>query len=64
MRESQVIGPVLKWVGGKRQLLREILPRVETVPYTRYVEPFFGGGVLSFSPCCRTKLSSMITIRI
>lgn len=44
MRESQVIGPVLKWVGGKRQLLREILPRVETIPYTRYVEPFFGGG--------------------
>lgn len=64
MRESQVIGPVLKWVGGKRQLLREILPRVETVPYTRYVEPFFGGGVLSFFPCCRTKLSSMITIGI
>lgn len=64
MRESQVIGPVLKWVGGKRQLLREILPRVETIPYTRYVEPFFGGGVLSFSPCCRTKLSSMITIWI
>lgn len=64
MRESQVIGPVLKWVGGKRQLLREILPRVETIPYTRYVEPFFGGGVLSFSPSCRTKLSSMITIGI
>ena len=64
MRESQVIGPVLKWVGGKRQLLHEILPRVETVPYARYVEPFFGGGVLSFSPCCRTKLSSMITIGI
>ena len=64
MRESQVIGPVLKWVGGKRQLLREILPRVETIPYTRYVDPFFGGGVLSFSPCCRTKLSSMITIGI
>ena len=63
MRESQVIGPVLKWVGGKRQLLREILPRVEAVPYARYIEPFFGGA-LSFSPCCRTKLSSMITIGI
>lgn len=63
MRESQVIGPVLKWVGGKRQLLCEILPRVETVPYTRYVEPFFGGGAV-FSPYCRTKLSSMITIGI
>lgn len=46
MRESQVIGPVLKWVGGKRQLLREILPRVENVPYARYIEPFFGGCCL------------------
>lgn len=63
MRESQVIGPVLKWVGGKRQLLCEILPRVEIVPYTRYVEPF-SGGVLSFSPCCRRKPLSMITIGI
>ena len=64
MRESQVIDPVLKWVGGKRQLLREILPRVEAVPYARYIEPFFGGGALSFSPCCRRKLSSMTTIGI
>lgn len=63
MRESQVIGPVLKWVGGKRQLLREILPRVETVPYARYVEPFLG-GVRSFSPCCRRTPLSMITIGI
>lgn len=63
MREGQVIGPVLKWVGGKRQLLREILPRVENVPYARYIEPFFG-GVLSFSPCCRRKRSSMITMGI
>lgn len=50
MRESQVIGPVLKWVGGKRQLLREILPRVENVPYARYIEPFFGGGCCLFLP--------------
>ena len=62
MRESQVIGPVLKWVGGKRQLLHEILPRVEIVPYD--MSNLFSGGVLSFSPCCRTKLSSMITIGI
>lgn len=50
MRESQVIGPVLKWVGGKRQLLREILPRVETIPYTRYIEHFFGGCCLFLPP--------------
>lgn len=44
MKDRKAIGPVLKWVGGKRQLLQEILPRVEKVPFTRYIEPFFGGG--------------------
>lgn len=63
MRESQVIGPVLKWVGGKRQLLREILPRVEP-SLTHDMSNLFSGGVLSFSPCCRRKPSSMITIGI
>ena len=50
MRESQVIGPVLKWVGGKRRLLREILPRVEIFPSTRYIETFFGGVCCLFLP--------------
>lgn len=26
MTDRKAIGPVLKWVGGKRQLLQEILP--------------------------------------
>ncbi len=43
------ISPVLKWVGGKRQLLGELLPLVAKVPYERYIEPFFGGGALFFS---------------
>lgn len=59
MKDRKAIGPVLKWVGGKRQLLQEILPRVEEVPATRYIEPFFG-GVQCFSPCCRRRQSSMI----
>lgn len=40
--------PILKWVGGKTQLLPEILPKVP-VKYNRYIEPFFGGGALFFS---------------
>lgn len=43
------ISPVLKWVGGKRQLLSELRPLIEKVSYERYIEPFFGGGALYFS---------------
>lgn len=40
--------PVLKWAGGKTQLLRDLLPRVPA-SYGRYIEPFFGGGALFFA---------------
>lgn len=40
------ISPVVKWVGGKRQLLSALLPYVKKQPYTRYIEPFIGGGAL------------------
>ena len=35
--------PILKWAGGKTQMLGELLPRVPKT-YGRYIEPFFGGG--------------------
>lgn len=42
--------PFLKWVGGKRQLLRELLPRIEAAgPFERYHEPFLGGGAVFFA---------------
>ena len=39
--------PILKWAGGKTQLLREL---TELVPkkFGTYHEPFFGGGALFF----------------
>lgn len=40
--------PLLKWVGGKTQLLGNILPKMPK-KYGRYIEPFFGGGALFFS---------------
>lgn len=43
--------PILKWAGGKRQLLNElrsiILPSLKNG--NRYYEPFIGGGSLAFS---------------
>lgn len=41
------ISPVVKWAGGKRQLLDEITKRLPD-GFNRYVEPFFGGGALLF----------------
>lgn len=40
-----LLKPVLKWVGGKRQLLDDILPLIPPSP-TLYVEPFLGGGAV------------------
>lgn len=40
--------PILKWAGGKTQLLAEIIPKMPN-KYGRYIEPFFGGGALYFS---------------
>ena len=40
--------PFLKWVGGKRQLLDEILPRVPD-NFDTYYEPFIGGGAVFFA---------------
>ena len=40
--------PILKWAGGKTQLLAELLPKVPK-SYNKYIEPFFGGGALFFA---------------
>ena len=40
--------PILKWAGGKTQLLGELLPKVPK-SYSRYIEPFFGGGAMFFA---------------
>jgi DNA adenine methylase len=47
MRGSVPMNPFLKWVGGKRQLLPEIMKHVPA-SYGRYWEPFVGGGALFF----------------
>lgn len=40
--------PLLKWAGGKTQLLDELVPKIST-KYGRYIEPFIGGGALFFA---------------
>ena len=40
--------PLLKWAGGKTQLLDKLLPLMPK-KYGSYIEPFFGGGALFFA---------------
>lgn len=42
---------VLKWVGGKRQLLDELIPIIKPKlnGSNRYYEPFVGGGSVAFA---------------
>ena len=40
--------PFVKWVGGKRSLLPELLRRLPPV-FNKYYEPFVGGGALFFA---------------
>src|SRR3954467_2163857 len=39
--------PLLKWAGGKRQLLPQ-LRRFYPAAFNRYIEPFFGSGAVFF----------------
>lgn len=48
MRNNPLLSPILKWVGGKRQLLKEILPLIPK-DITAYYEPFVGGGAVLFA---------------
>jgi DNA adenine methylase len=46
--ESVQARPILKWAGGKTQMLGDLLPKVPN-SYGRYIEPFFGGGAMFFA---------------
>lgn len=49
MKKNKLVLPVLKWVGGKRQLLpiiRKYLPKISNT--ATYYEPFIGGGAVLF----------------
>lgn len=48
MAKNKLVAPVVKWVGGKRQLLDAITPLLPK-KITSYCEPFVGGGALLFS---------------
>lgn len=46
-KKNPLVSPILKWVGGKRQLLDSIEPLIPKC--STYYEPFIGGGAVLFS---------------
>lgn len=48
MSKIDLASPVVKWVGGKRQLLERLMPLFPET-YISYCEPFIGGGAVLFA---------------
>lgn len=48
MEKVNDLSPIIKWAGGKEQELKHILPNVPD-RFTRFIEPFVGGGAVYFS---------------
>ena len=48
MNRNNIVAPVLKWAGGKRQLLKILIPMLPS-DISSYCEPFLGGGAMLFA---------------
>jgi len=51
------VRPLLKWAGGKRQLLHVIREFYPTT-FTQYIEPFLGSGAVFFDLCASGRLAN------
>src|SRR5574344_2170893 len=51
----QNLSPIVKWAGGKEQELKYILPNLPA-KFSRFIEPFVGGGAVYFSMNTKEKL--------
>lgn len=49
MMYNKNVSPVLKWAGGKTQLLGQLTSLMPTEEIITYCEPFLGGGAMLFS---------------
>lgn len=47
MAKNKLVAPVVKWVGGKRQIIDQITKYVPKT-FSTYYEPFLGGGAVLF----------------
>ncbi|WP_197517262.1 DNA adenine methylase [Microbacterium karelineae] len=61
VKSKQAETPFLRWAGGKRWLVPEILELVENIRFDDYHEPFLGGGSVFFAlkPGGQVRLSDL-----
>lgn len=58
MESSQKIeptNPVAPYLGGKRNLAKRVITRIEAIPHTTYAEPFVGMGGVFLRRTCRAR---------
>lgn len=48
LKRNLLVAPVVKWVGGKRQIINELSQYLPKDGYTKYYEPFLGGAAMLF----------------
>jgi DNA adenine methylase len=51
------VRPLLKWAGGKRQLLH-VIRQFYPAAFTQYIEPFLGSGAVFFDLCASGRLAN------
>ncbi len=57
------IRPILKWAGGKKNLLKSILSNIPHA-FNNYIEPFVGGGALFFALNLRNSIINDINFHL
>jgi len=63
MSKNLLVTPIVKWVGGKRQLLNDLAPLFPS-NITSYCEPFLGGGAVLFKLQPRVACVNDINIEL
>lgn len=63
MENTALAKPFVKWVGGKRGIISELLPRIPK-QINNYYEPFAGGGALFFEIYNMAKFSYLSDMNI
>ena len=55
IQEIRPINPVAPYLGGKRNLAKQIIARIDEIPHATYAEPFVGMGGVFLRTCFKIR---------